>query len=81
MYSSMVPVLPAAGSVKPRARAEYPVPWSSALRSIEVMTAAVSSESTSTGRGAFFSSTLPARSSTLRMRIGSLRMPRLAKTA
>ena len=49
-------------------------------KSIEVITAAVSSDSTSIGRGAFFSSTFPFLSSTLRMKSGSLRMPRFAST-
>ncbi len=48
--------------------------------SIEVITAAVSSESTSVGRGVFFSSSVPVLSSTLRMNSGSLRMPRFAST-
>jgi hypothetical protein len=66
--------------MNPRARAGYPVPWSITLWSIEVIVEAVSSDSTSTGRGAFFSSTVPFLSSTLRMYIGSLRIPRFANT-
>jgi len=80
MYSSIVPVLPAAGSVKPAARAGKPVPWSITDSMRLVMVAAVCSESTSYGRGVARSSTTPFLSSTLVMNTGSLRTPLFANT-